>query len=797
MTTDAYLASIPQWLPVLLVPRADGRTDKLPCDWRSGSPCNAHEAQFWASYDRAVEAARRFGTNYTVGFVLTVNDDLFAVDIDGALQADGTWSPLANELAAALPGCYIEVSQSGRGLHIWGRYPSPPEHRKKNVPLHIECYTEARFVAIGVPLAGAIAGRCDAFPAVLARWFPPAEVNAQAVPATGPRADWRGPTDDTELLRRAMQSKSAAAMFGGAKATFADLWLADEDALSRAYPADPGSMEAFDRSSADAALASHLAFWTGADVGRIERLMRQSKLAREKWDDRSDYLVARTITNACNVQKDVLQDKPKEDGVEVPAATVSAPPAPPAPPAPAKTALRLVEGSTFLTPAEQANMFAGCTYILDQHKVLLPDGRLLAPDRFKAWYGGFTFVMDNRNEKTSRDAWEAITQSQALRAPRVDGTCYRPKLPFGAVVGQGGRKFINIYVAAEVRLADGDITPLLQHLEKLFPHQYDRNVVLYYMACCVQNLGSKAQWALVLQGVEGNGKSFLVDCLRAAIGAHNTYTPRASRIGGQFNAYVSTACMLFLEEIMVNGRQELMDELKPMITSSILESEKKGVDQVNVEICFNIFATTNHKNAILKTRNDRRWCLAQCKQQEEADLARDGVTESYMYGLYSWWRNGGEAIVNKFLRTVPVPAEFDFTRGLQRAPKLSSFEDTIRASLGVVEQEVLEAVGREEIGFKGGWVSSGFLDKLLQRLGKDRAVPINKRKELMESLGYVWHPALTDGRVNNAVLPDGAKVKLFVRADRADLKALQPAEAATAYTRAQGIDSAGAPGARA
>lgn len=212
-------------------------------------------------------------------------------------------------------------------------------------------------------------------------------------------------------------------------------------------------------------------------------------------------------------------------------------------------------------------------------------------------------------------------------------------------------------------------------------------------------------------------------------------------------------------------------------------------------MCFNIFATTNHKNAILKTRNDRRWCLAQCKQQQESDLERDGITPSYMYNLYAWWRNGGDAIVNKLLRTIPIPPEFDFTKGMQRAPKLSSYEDTIRASLGVVEQEVLDAVEREEVGFRGGWISSGYLDRLLVRLGKDRAVPINKRKELLESLGYRWHPNLPFGRVNNAVLPDAAKVKLFVRADRADLLDLSAAEAASAYTKSQSLDT-GSPAAR-
>ena len=39
----------------------------------------------------------------------------------------------------------------------------------------------------------------------------------------------------------------------------------------------------------------------------------------------------------------------------------------------------------------------------------------------------------------------------------------------------------------------------------------------------------------------------------------------------------------------------------------------------------------------------------------------------------------------------------------------------------------LEAIEREETGFRGGRVSSGYLDSLLQRVGKERAVARNKR----------------------------------------------------------------------
>jgi hypothetical protein len=71
------------------------------------------------------------------------------------------------------------------------------------------------------------------------------------------------PLDPVQLLTRAFNAQNGAklqALYGG-----------DVDG----YPSD---------SEADLALADLLAFWTGPDPEQIERLMRGSGRARDKWD---------------------------------------------------------------------------------------------------------------------------------------------------------------------------------------------------------------------------------------------------------------------------------------------------------------------------------------------------------------------------------------------------------------------------------------------------------------------------------------------------------------------------------
>ena len=72
---------------------------------------------------------------------------------------------------------------------------------------------------------------------------------------------------------------------------------------------------------------------------------------------------------------------------------------------------------------------------------------------------------------------------------------------------------------------------------------------------------------------------------------------------------------------------------------------------------------------------------------------------------------------------------------------------------------------------------------MLERLGAARRFTHSKRKEMLDNMGYVYHPALTDGRVNNTVVPDGGKPRLFVKKNSAAWAIVGGAEVAKDYER--------------
>lgn len=783
------LSRFAQFVPYRLVPseRKPGKTDKLPVNWRTGRLASVTDASAWTTFENAASVGAD-----GVGFVFTDADPFFFVDIDGAL-AEGKWSELADTLCSAFAGAAVEVSSSGKGLHIIGTGTAPLGHRCRNKANGLEFYTTERFVALtGAQAYGNVDTECSHLtPWLLEHFFPAGSEQVDRDDWTSePRSDWRGPTDDAELLRRAMNSKSAASVFG-TKATFADLYTRNVEVLARAYPETEGNAREFAESEADAALASHLAFWTGANCERVRELMLSSALVRDKWEDLrpGGTWLDLTIRRMCNGAKDVCQDKERPAPAPSPAITLGS------------DGVELAraetrQGDTYLRADQQRELFAGCVYVLEAHRVLLPGGQLVKPEQFRSRFGGHSFVLDANNEKITRNAWEAFTESSVNACPMADATWFRPVEAPGVVTNYEGRRYVNTYWPAATLRAEGDSSRILAHLEKLLPFERDRQIILAYMAAVVQYPGVKFQWAPLLQGVEGNGKTLFSRCVAYAVGERYTHWPRADQIAKNFNAWLVAKLFIAVEDMYLpEDRGEVWEILKPMITSDRQPVEPKGVDQTSLWVYCNFMLNSNHQDAIKKSRNDRRIAPFFTAQQTAEDVEAAGMGGNYFPDLYDWCKGRGAyagqppgyAQFAHFLATYPIPHEFNPATGCQRAPTTTSTEAAIRVSVGTVEQEIAEAIASGQPGFLGGWISSTQLTKLLERIGKSRSMPLRKREQMLAELGYVKHPGLPAGRCNNVVLPDASKPVLYVTRERADVLAISKgSEVERAYSLAQG-----------
>jgi hypothetical protein len=263
--------------------------------------------------------------------------------------------------------------------------------------------------------------------------------------------------------------------------------------------------------------------------------------------------------------------------------------------------------------------------------------------------------------------------------------------------------------------------------------------------------------------------------------------PPASEIAEKFNEWLFKKLFIGVEDIYVSDhKKEVIEILKPMLTNSRLAMRAMQQGQVMGDNCANFILNSNHKDAIRKNRNDRRFCVFYTGQQSAEDIVRDGMGGDYFPNIYRWLKSGGYAIVSHYLATYAIPDELNPAGACHRAPVTSSTEEAVIASMGSVEQEIMEAIEQGRPGFAGGWVSSMAVERLLDAQRMTRAIPHNKRRELMQSLDYDYHPALKDGRVNNHVTIDGGKPRLFIKAGHIHMNLTSAAEAARLYQEAQG-----------
>mgnify|MGYP001604611902 CR=1 FL=1 len=666
-----------------------------------------------------IDAARAWSAvwNLPIAAVINADEPYFFIDLD-AVMIDGQQTPEARGILSMFPGAFTEVSQSGQGLHIIGRsIGSKP--RSRQTP-HVSLYTNRRFVALTMrDSRGSMESEHDLSPFVT-KYLPelPMSPTTQLI-------------SDTEILERCRQQRSAGQTFGSI-ATFDDLWNARD--LGRFFPSTTG--QSYDSSRADAALAKRLMFHSG-NTEQVERLMRQSALVREKWD-RPGYLV--NTIHRCARNND------------------SAP---------------------YVPLDSQSSVFAGCTYINDIHRIITPNGSMLKPEQFRARYGGPIFALDAQGKKTTRNAWQAFTESIGSNLPKVDSTTFRPDLPASAIISKANRTYVNSYIDPKTACEPGDVSMFLDHVAKLLPVQHDRDILLAYIAAIVQYKGIKFQWCPLLQGTEGNGKSLLTSCLAEAVGLQYYHSPRADRISNNFNAWARDRIFIGVEDVYIpEDRGATIEILKPLITSSYIAVEAKGIDQIVSYVCMNFLLNSNHRDAIRKTGNDRRFAVFFSAQQTAQDIVSAGMGGDYFPRIYAWLRNGGYAHVHHYLLHYQIPEALNPATECQRAPITSSTTQALYAGLGAIEQEVLEAVEQNRIGFRAPWISSTWLDRLVGEL----RVKISraKRDEMLRVLGYIPHPALRGGRATTCISIDGVCSQLYIRQDQVVTPMTGP-EAVRAY----------------
>ncbi|MBK8246539.1 MAG: AAA family ATPase [Gemmatimonadetes bacterium] len=261
--TDAIPAELrarDQWVTWRAETRG-GRLTKIPYASLTRK-ASSTDPDTWRSFSSAVADYETNPEFDGIGYVFSPDDPLFGVDLDKCRNPDtGEITPEALEWVEKF-ATYTEVSPSGTGLKLFGIGAMPEGFSgKRSAGANVEAYDHARYFTVTGYRYGAfdIRPAQEALGAFVAHYFTPDPRPPQNRPVASPLG-----MDDAALMERATEARNGAKLAA---------------LMAGNISGYPGASEA------DAALAAMLAFWT-TDPAQIERIMRSSALARDKWDER-------------------------------------------------------------------------------------------------------------------------------------------------------------------------------------------------------------------------------------------------------------------------------------------------------------------------------------------------------------------------------------------------------------------------------------------------------------------------------------------------------------------------------
>jgi hypothetical protein len=214
------------------------------------------------------------------------------------------------------------------------------------------------------------------------------------------------------------------------------------------------------------------------------------------------------------------------------------------------------------------------------------------------------------------------------------------------------------------------------HYEHLIEDARERELLKDAMAYIVQNPGKRLNWAILIQGTEGDGKSFFAGLLAAALGGDNVRTPAAQLLEDKFNGWSEGAQVVFFEEIKLHGhnRYDVLNKVKPLITNPQISVRRMQTDAYDAINTATYILTTNFRDALPLDENDTRYFVIFSRWQSEHELSVfTQKNDDYYENLYGTLQHGG-AIRKWFLEREFSP-EFSPTR---RAPKSRAKSEMVK-----------------------------------------------------------------------------------------------------------------------
>lgn len=222
----------------------------------------------------------------------------------------------------------------------------------------------------------------------------------------------------------------------------------------------------------------------------------------------------------------------------------------------------------------------------------------------------------------------------------------------------------NTYIAPPRPKVQGDPTPWIEHVKKLYPDEAEHEHFFNWAAHLLQRPEEKVNHGIVLAGSQGIGKDTMLLPLRQGVGYWNTAEIDPDEIFGIYNSYIKNLLIVVNEVRPHETSHRAMsfyNALKPLLAAppEMLLANAKYMTPIPVRNLCRVVLTTNSPLSVHMPESDRRLFIL------TSALTREEFEEGYFQKIYHWLKkeNGMAAVINWLLdrdisdfdATIPPP----------------------------------------------------------------------------------------------------------------------------------------------
>ena len=244
----------------------------------------------------------------------------------------------------------------------------------------------------------------------------------------------------------------------------------------------------------------------------------------------------------------------------------------------------------------------------------------------------------------------------------------------------------NRYRGFPIEPERGDITPLLEFLEKAFGKE-GLEVILIFFASMYQHPEIKLRWMLSLIGEKGLGKNTVEELLghNLLYGENYVRMSNTEHLFGKFNAAIETNLLTVAQEIIWDGDKQHDSILKEWITETTRTIERKYVDSYTVANCSRILMTSNADWVVPASgKEERRYAVLRIKNI--------GHTPNDWGQLYQWAEEHKSEIMY-YLLNYPLKDNYH-----SKAPYTIELTSQLRQGLTGVESYIFDGIANGYFG---------------------------------------------------------------------------------------------------